>query len=93
MTFSTFEISVPSKLLEFGFDQNRVQQAVSEWLALSLFTDGYVSSGKAAQLLNINRMEFLSLLRKRGMAYIDFTPEELKEELETVNQLFVDETK
>lgn len=85
MQVSTFEVSVPSNLLEFGFDQNRVQQAVSEWLVLSLYTDGYVSSGKAAQLLNITRMDFLSLLRKRGIAYIDFTPEELKEELEAVN--------
>jgi len=82
MTYSTFEVSVPSKLLEFGFDQNRVQQAVSEWLVLSLYTDGYVSSGKAAQLLTITRVDFLSLLRKHGIANIDFTPEELKEEFE-----------
>jgi hypothetical protein len=46
-----------------------------------------MSSGKAARLLNIGRVEFLNLLRARGIAYVNFTPDELAEELEATASL------
>ncbi len=58
-----------------------------EWLVLSLFTEERVSSGKAARLLNISRIVFLALLRKRGIAYVDYSEEELAEEFAAVNKL------
>ena len=70
----TFEVKLPPDLLRFGYDQARIQDSVKEWLVLSLFTDSVISSGKAAELLGISRVEFLALLRKRGIAYIDSSP-------------------
>jgi len=90
MTEAAFEIRIPNALLRFGIDQNKVQQNVNEWLVLTLFTEGHISSGKAAKLLNISRVDFLALLRKRGIAYIDYSPEELAEEFETINNLKLD---
>jgi len=87
MTEETFEVRIPPDLLRFGFTQKSVQQNVREWLVLSLFTDGAISSGKAARLLGISRVEFLALLRRRGIAYIDYTPDELQSEFEAVRQL------
>jgi predicted HTH domain antitoxin len=87
MADTAFEIQVPSALLQLGIDQHDLQQRVTEWLVLSLFSDGYVSSGKAAQLLNMSRIHFLTLLRKRGIAYVNFTPDELADELATVDAL------
>ena len=87
MNDATFEVHIPSNLLEFGFDKEQVQQNINEWLVLSLFTDGQISSGKAARLLNITRIEFLELLRKRGIAYVDYSAEELEEEIDTVDAL------
>jgi predicted HTH domain antitoxin len=78
-----------SNLLEFGLGQDEVQRQVTEWLVLSLFTENRISSGKAATLLNISRIEFLRLLRSRGIAYIDYSREEIAEELEAVNALTV----
>jgi predicted HTH domain antitoxin len=89
MTETTFQVHVPAPLLQYGFDQSTVQRRLIEWLVLSLFTDGHVSSGKAARLLNITRVEFLALLRSRGIAYINYTPEELDEEFEAVEKLEV----
>jgi predicted HTH domain antitoxin len=40
-----------------------------------------------ARLLNITRVEFLALLRSRGIAYINHTPDELREEFAAVEQL------
>ena len=87
MQETTFNIQVSSDLLGFGVNQEQIQQNVNEWLVLSLFTEGHISSGKAAKLLGITRIAFLTLLRKRGIAYIDFNEEELPEELATVNTL------
>ena len=87
MTETTFQVRVPSPLLQYGLDQNEIQRRLVEWLVLSLFTEGHVTSGKAARLLNITRVEFLALLRSRGIAYISFTPEELNEEFKATEAL------
>jgi predicted HTH domain antitoxin len=87
MREASFEIRVPADLLEFGFDQQQIQRHVREWLVLSLFKEDRISSGKAAKLLNITRIEFLHLLQRRGIAYIDYTSEELAEEFNSVEAL------
>lgn len=84
---ATFEVRIPAPLLKFGLDKDEIQRRVVEWLALSLFAEGRISSGKAAHLLNMTRVEFLALLRARGIAYINYTPEELAEELDAVENL------
>jgi Uncharacterised protein family (UPF0175). len=89
MTEASFQVYVPAPLLQYGFDQNEIQHRLVEWLVLSLFTEGHVSSGKAAGLLNITRVGFLALLRSRGVAYINFTPDELNEEFVAVEKLEV----
>ncbi len=87
MREATFEIRVPTDLLEYGFDQYKIQRHVTEWLVLSLFTEGQISSGKAAKLLNVPRVAFLDLLRQYGLAYINYSPEELAEGFEAAEAL------
>ncbi len=87
MSETIVEVRVPTPLLQLGLDHEEVQRRVIEWLVLSLFTEERVSSGKAARLLNISRIEFLALLRKRGIAYVDYSEEELAEEFAAVNNL------
>jgi len=84
---TSFEVHIPAPLLQLGLDQNEIQRRLTEWLVLSLFTEGRISSGKAARLLNITRMEFLALLRARGIAYVNYTPDELAEEFAAVEAL------
>ena len=87
MSQDTFQVSVPSSLLQFGLDREEVQHRTTEWLVLSLFTEGRVSTDKAARLLGMGRVEFLDLLRARGIAYVDYTPEELEDEFGAVDAL------
>ena len=89
MLETTFEIRIPTPLVRLGFDQDRVQQRVAEWAVLSLFTEGRISSGKAAKLLNMNRIAFLALLRSRGIAYVNYDSDELAEEFAAVAALEV----
>ncbi|MBI3914063.1 MAG: UPF0175 family protein [Chloroflexi bacterium] len=89
MTEATFQVRVPAPLLQYGLNQEQVQHRLVEWLVLSLFTEGHISSGKSARLLNIPRVEFLALLRARGIAYVNYTAEELAEEFQAVGKLEV----
>ena len=54
MPETTFEVRVPTSLLQLGLDQDEIQRRVTEWLVVSLFTEGHISSGKAAWLLHIS---------------------------------------
>ena len=84
---TTLQVQVPAELMSFGLSQADVQRRVAEWLVLSLFIEGRISSGKAARLLAISRIEFLDLLRQRGIAYVDMTDEELVEEFAAVRSM------
>jgi predicted HTH domain antitoxin len=92
MVETTLQVRVPTSLLQLGFDQNEVQRRIGEWLVLSLFTEGHISSGKAARLLNLSRIEFLALLRARGVAYINYSSDELADEFAAVDELDVTPT-
>lgn len=87
MLDTMLEIRVPTPLLQMGIDREDVEQRVNEWLVLSLFTEDRISSGKAARMLAISRIDFLALLRKQGIAYIDYSEEELAEEFAAVDRL------
>ena len=76
------EVHIPGELLQFGIHPQAIQQQLVEWLVLSLFKDERVSSGKAAKLLGISRLEFLDLLRRRGISYLDYSPDEIAEEID-----------
>ena len=90
MTETTLEIKISENLLQFGLGREEIQRRVTEWLVLSMFTEERISSGRAARLLGISRVEFLALLRERGIAYIDYTREELEEEFAAVESLDIE---
>ena len=90
MRTATVEVNIPAELLAYGFQPADIQQHVTEWLVLTLFKDGHSSSGKAASLLATSRVEFLALLRRRGIAYVDYSPEEVEEEVDAVKQLSIE---
>jgi predicted HTH domain antitoxin len=90
MSEATITVQVPASLLRYGFDQNQVQGRIVEWIVLSLFTEGHISSGKAARLLDKTRIEFLALLRAQGIAYVNYSPDGLEEEFAAVRAMEIE---
>ncbi len=88
MLETTLNVRIPNSLLNLGLTQEEIQRRVSEWLVFSLFSEGKISSGKAGKLLGISRLEFIKLLQTRGIAFINFTADELTEELISVRKIF-----
>lgn len=93
MAETTFSVQIPNNLLKLGISQDEIQHRISEWLVLSLFSEGKISSGKAGTLLGISRLDFIQLLKTRGIAFINYSEEEVKEELEAVEKLTPDDKK
>lgn len=87
MLETNLNVRVPSNLLNLGLTQEEIQRRISEWLVFSLFSEGKISSGKAGKLLGLTRLEFIELLRIRGIAFINYSEDELKEEFESVKKL------
>jgi len=87
MTQTSFSVNIPSNLINLGIDQDEIQRRISEWLVFSLFSEGKISSGKAGKLLGISRLEFIKLLKTRGISFVNYTEDEIKEELEAVKIL------
>jgi predicted HTH domain antitoxin len=87
MTQTSFSVNIPSNLINLGIDQDEIQRRISEWLVFSLFSEGKISSGKAGKLLGISRLEFIKLLKTRGISFVNYTEDEIKEELEAVTKL------
>ena len=87
MAQTSFSVDIPSNLLNLGIGQDEIQRRISEWLVFSLFSEGKISSGKAGKLLGISRVEFIQLLKTRGIAFINYDKDEVKEELEAVKKL------
>ena len=85
MAETTCSVRVPGNLLNPGSSQDEIQRRISEWLVLSLFSEGKISSGKAGKLLGLSRLEFIELLRERGIAYINYSKDELNSRLGTLS--------
>jgi predicted HTH domain antitoxin len=54
---------------------------VKESLVLELLREHRISQGKAAELLGIHRSDLFPLMTKYQVSVVDFSPEELHEEI------------
>jgi predicted HTH domain antitoxin len=84
---TTVEIDLPPSLRQLGVDAPMVRRSIREWSVFTLFTEGRISSGKAATLLGITRHAFLDLLRERGIAYVNYGEDEVASEVDAASQL------
>jgi predicted HTH domain antitoxin len=53
-----------------------MEQAVRELMVLELYRRGSISSGKAAELLGLARIDFIKHASDLGIPYIDMTADE-----------------
>lgn len=63
------------------FTEALLQAGVHTVLALSLFRQGDMSSGRAARLAGMTRPDFLEYASSMGVPVVDYDPAELDEEL------------
>ncbi|GIV79516.1 UPF0175 family protein [Litorilinea aerophila] len=85
----TVHLQFPRDLLgALEIPQEQLEARLRELIALQLFQEGRVSSGKGAELLGVSKLEFIQLLARHGLFYFMETPEELVSEVNMLEQLF-----
>jgi len=65
----------------------QMEARLRELIALELFREGRISSGKGAELLGVSKLIFIQLLAKHGILYFAETPEELEAEVYKLEEL------
>ena len=79
----SLELKLPSDLLPLLRKSRReMEQDAQLWVALELFRRRKISAGKAAELAGVSLSEFMDATREQGVAWVSYTDEELKSELD-----------
>lgn len=74
-------INIPHEILPLLAKKRRdVPSKVFEFMVLELYRLGEISSGKAAQMLDMERFEFVRFASRLGIPFIDMDKEELAED-------------
>ena len=81
------KLDLPPDLLKLLQEMGDVQQTIKECIVLELYRRGEISSGKAAELLGMSRIDFIQYSGRLGIPFFRYSPEELEEELRQMREL------
>lgn len=88
MSDLTVSLSLPRDLLgTLDVSESQLAGRILELLALELFRQGRISTGKGAELLGISKADFIHLLDRHQIPYFTTTSAELEMEVATVETL------
>jgi predicted HTH domain antitoxin len=88
MSTLTVTLEFPRDLLgALDIPASEVEDELRELIALALFREGRVSSGKAAELLGISKLDFVQLLAQHEIPYFTESPAELIDDVARLDQL------
>jgi len=69
------ELEEPLAALLYQTNQP-LQDAAREMIVLELYRRGSISSGRAAEILGMSRLDFIRHASHLGIAHVDMTPDE-----------------
>lgn len=85
-------LDIPSEILPVvAKKKGDVPLRIFEYLILELYRLGEISSGKAAQLLDMERFEFVRFASRLGIPFIDMDKDELLEDYKRAHNAAVKE--
>ncbi len=88
MSTLTVALDLPRDLLgALDVPQAQLETRLRELIALELFREGCISTGKGAELLGISKLEFICFLAQYGIPYFTESPEELVDEVAALERL------
>ena len=88
MDTMTVALHLPRNLLgALDIPQEQLAEHLQTLIAIALFREGKISTGKGAELLGISKLAFVQLLAQQDVAYFTELPEELVNEVTRLRQL------
>ncbi len=90
----TVSLNLPRDLLGvLDVAETSLENRLREIIALELFREGLISSGKGGELLGKTKWDFIQLLARHNIPYFNETPEELVAEVANLEQLLGEQKK
>jgi predicted HTH domain antitoxin len=79
------DLDIPADVIDGEFEK-----ALREDAVLRLFAERKIPSGDATRLLGIDRVHFLNLIERRGIALADYTTEDFLRDKEDMDAILKD---
>ena len=84
----TIALDLPRDLLgALDIPQTQLEACMRELIALGLFREGRISSGKGAEILGVSKLEFIQRLSQHNIPYFTESAEELAADVKNFEQL------
>ncbi len=88
MPLKTIQIPFPSEISDIlTTTYQDSADIIKEAAVLELYREGKISSGKAAEILDMERFEFIRYAGMKGIPFIRISPEELEEEVRLLEEI------
>ena len=88
MVMQSVSITIPESIAEYAMPKDEREILIRNAMILYPYIKNEViSHGKAAQLLNIHKMDLIALYSTLGIPYLGQTKEELKSDLSVLRNL------
>ena len=82
------QIALDADLVAVLDDLGRpAKESAQELIVLELYREGLISSGKAADLLGLSRIDFIRRAGAQGVPYFRLNPEELRQEIDQAKSI------
>lgn len=85
---STMTLELDRELVDLLYPAyGRPEDKLKEYLVLELYRRREISSGRAAELLGMERIEFIHYASRMGISFFDMSQRELEEEIARVRRM------
>jgi predicted HTH domain antitoxin len=76
---TTVTLEIPDELIRNFSSLEEVRRVLYEDFVIEMRQSGVISLSRAAELLGLNYHEFFSLLGKKGLSFINASPQEMRD--------------
>lgn len=84
------QIDVPEALLPFVRPKDEREELLRNAMMIYPFVQGEtISYGRAAEILNLNKIDLIELYGQLGLPYFNQTKEELEEDLQNIKSVMM----
>lgn len=88
-TRQQISVALDEKFLSFVAKKRKdIPEKLKELSMLELYRRKEISSGKAAELLGMERFEFVRYASRLGIPFFDMSKEELEKDLESAKRIY-----
>jgi len=81
-------IEFPDYLLfQMGSSTEKLREEINRMLAINMFREGFMTTGQAAELCGMHRVEFMYYLSRKNIPVVDWDIEDIEKELSIVDKI------